>query len=245
MNARLTKLAVSLLVAAVILPVPVHAGLTDLLKDLGKSIHAPSLSGDRIAQGLREALRIGAENAVNRVSKTNGYLGNPDIRIPLPQSVRKVEKYARMLGYGEPIDGFLESMNHAAEHAAPKATELFVDSVSRMSLEDAQNILNGPDDAATTYLRNKTFDSLVDVFTPRVHESMAKVEVTRRYQELTSQLEALPVVGSFKGFDLDRYVTEKSLDGLFFMIAREEKKIRQDPAARVTDLLKEVFGRSR
>lgn len=219
-----------------------EAGLGDFLKGLSQSVQPTSLSEGKIAQGLKEALRIGARNAVERVSRTNGYLGNPDIRIPLPTSIQKAERIVRGAGYGAPLDAFLESMNHAAERAAPQATSLFVDAVQDMTMDDARGILNGPDDAATSYLRNKTFDRLRDVFKPEVHDAMARVNVTRRYQDLTSQLASLPFLGTFEGLDLDRYVTEKALDGLFFMIAREEQKIRQDPAARVTDLLKDVFG---
>ena len=199
MNTPLRRFVISILVAAIVLPVPVYAGLSDFFKDLGKNIQPASLSEDRIAQGLKEALRIGAEKSVNIVSKTNGYFGNPDIRIPLPQSLSKVEKFARMAGYGDPIDSFLESMNRAAESAAPKATSLFVDAVSEMTLEDAKKILDGPDDSATTYLRNKTFGKLVEVFTPKVHDSMTNIEVTRKYQELTSQLQSLPPYWLFQG----------------------------------------------
>jgi hypothetical protein len=225
-----------------VLSAPSEAGIGDFLKGLGMSVQPESLSEGKIAQGLKEALRIGARNAVDRVSRTDGYFGNPDIRIPLPNSLNKIERIVRGAGYGNHLDAFLESMNRAAEKAAPQAASLFVDAVKDMTLDDARGILKGPDDAATTYLRNKTFDRLRDVFKPEVHDAMARVEVTRRYQNLTSQLNSLPFLDTFESLDLDRHVTEKALDGLFFMIAREEQKIRQDPAARVTDLLKDVFG---
>lgn len=238
--ARLLILCVALVTLA--LPAPSESGLGDFLKGLSQSVQPETLSEGKIAQGLKEALRIGAKNAVERASRTNGYLGNPDIRIPLPKSIGKAEGIVRGAGYGAPLDAFLESMNRAAERAAPQATSLFVEAVQGMTLDDARGILDGPDDAATTFLREKTFDRLRDVFKPEVHDAMARVDVTRRYQDLTSQLTSLPFLDTLESLDLDRYVTEKALDGLFFMIAREEQKIRQDPAARVTDLLKDVFG---
>jgi len=239
---RPTLLLTGIVLVALLLPCSALAGLSDIIKGLGRSLGAGGLSEEKISAGLKEALAIGAENAVQRVSQVNGYYKNPDIRIPLPRSFEKVEQVARIAGYGDSMESFMESMNRAAENAAPQAASLFADAVRGMTLQDARNILNGPEDAATSYLREKTYSKLVGAFTPKVHESMAQVAVTRRYQELTSRLESLPLAGSLGSLDLDRYVTEKSLDGLFYMIAREEARIRHDPAARVTDLLKDVFG---
>ena len=230
------------LLAALSLPAPLEAGWNDLIKDLGRVLEPGALSGDKIVQGLKEALEVGAGNAVSLVSKTNGYYGNPDIRIPLPGSVQKVERIARAAGYGSTVDAFHQSMNRAAEQAAPRAKELFWEAVRGMTFDDARDILEGPDNAATAYLRDKTGARLAEMFKPVVHDTMSRVEVTRQYQDLTSRISSLPFVGQLGNLDLDGYVTDRALDGLFYMLAEEEKKIRTDPAARVTDLLKEVFG---
>jgi hypothetical protein len=236
--------AVVLLMALLVLarPVSSDAGIGDFLKGLGRTLEPGALSEDKIVRGLKEALEVGARNAVSRVSRTDGYLGNPDIRIPLPETLRKVEGVVRGAGYGGQVDAFHESMNRAAERAAPQAEALFWEAVRGMTIQDARDILEGPDDAATSYLREKTSSRLEDLFRPEVHDAMARVDVTRRYQELTGRISSLPFVGQFADLDLDGYVTEQALDGLFYMLAQEERKIRQDPAARVTDLLQEVFG---
>lgn len=214
----------------------------DILKGAQKALGVGGgLSDSKIVDGLKEALQIGAGNAVRSVSKAGGYYNNPRIKIPLPGSVQKVEKLVRVAGYGSQLDAFELSMNQAAEKAAPEAKDIFWDSIKRMSITDARKILDGPDNAATSYFKEKTYGRLSEVFKPIVHDSMSNVGVTEKYQELDGKMASLPLVGSMR-FDLDKYVNDKALDGLFVMLAEEEKKIRQDPAARVTDLLKEVFG---
>jgi hypothetical protein len=200
------------------------------------------LSDSKIVDGLKEALQIGTGNAVQTVSKRGGYYNNPKIRIPLPGSVQKVEKLVRVAGYGSHVDAFELSMNQAAENAAPKAKDIFWDSIRQMSIADARKILDGPENGATLYFKEKTYGRLSEAFKPIVHNSMSKVGVTEKYQELDRKMASLPLVGSMR-FDLDKYVNDKALDGLFLMLGEEEKKIRQDPSARVTDLLKEVFGK--
>lgn len=224
----------------------VHAGFTDFLKDAQKAVglEQGGLTNSEIIDGLKQALEIGTKNAVGAVSKTNGYFGNPDIRIPLPDAVQKVEKLLRAAGYGQKVDAFELSMNRAAERAAPKAKALFWDAIKEMSFDDARKILDGPDNAATLYFKEKTEGRLTEIFKPIVHSSMSKVGVTRSYQDLDAKVRTIPFAGSLS-FDLDQYVTGKGLDGLFFMLAQEERKIRQDPAARVTDLLQKVFGSTR
>lgn len=224
----------------------VQAGFTDFLKDAQKAvgIGQGGLTNTEVIDGLKQALEIGTKNAVEVVSKVDGYYGNPDIRIPLPGSVQKVEKVLRAAGYGQKVDAFELSMNRAAEHAAPEAKALFWDAIKKMSFDDARKILDGPDNAATLYFKEKTEGRLTEVFKPIVHTSMSEVGVTRSYQELDAKVQSIPFAGSLS-FDLDQYVTGKGLDGLFFMLAEEERKIRQDPAARVTDLLQKVFGSSR
>jgi len=223
---------------------PAHAKFGDILKGVKKAVglSGGGLSEDKIVQGLKEALQIGTGNAVKIVSKADGYYKNPKIKIPLPGAVKKVEKILRGVGYGSHVDAFELSMNRAAEQAAPEAKAIFWDTIKKMSFADARKILNGKEDEATTYFKEKTQDRLSETFKPIIHKAMSKVGVTRYYQNLEAKLRSLPLAGSLN-LDLDQYVTGGALDGLFLMLAEEERKIRQDPAARVTDLLKEVFGK--
>jgi len=198
------------------------------------------LSEDDIIGGLKEALQVGTEKAVGIVSKADGFYKNPEIKIPLPSAVQKVEKLLRTVGYGPKVDAFVESMNHAAEKAAPQAKVIFIDSIKQMKIADAKKILNGKENEATLYFKEKTSDKLQEIFKPIAHKSMAEVGATRAYQDLDAKIGTLPFVDRLR-FDLDQYVTTGALDGLFVMLAKEEKKIRENPAARVTDLLKKVF----
>ena len=214
----------------------------DVLKGLQKGTASGSAASDtEIVSGLKEALQIGTGNAVQLVSKTDGYYKNPKIRIPLPDTVQKTEKILRAAGYGSKVDEFELSMNRAAERAAPEAKGLFVDAIKQMTFTDAKKILNGRENEATLYFKDKTSPRLKEIAKPIVHKSMGEVGVTRSYQDLEQSARSVPFAGSFS-FDLDQYVTDKALDGLFLMVAEEEKKIRQDPVARTTDLLKKVFG---
>ncbi len=163
------------------------------------------------------------------------------MRIPLPGSVQNFEKILRATGFGSQVDAFELSMNRAAEKAAPKAKTLFVDAIKQMTFSDANAILNGPNNAATVYFQTKTEDKLQALFKPAVKQSMEKVGVTQYYQAISQKIQSLPFAGNIL-VNLDDYVTEKAVDGLFIRLAEEEAKIRTDPAARVTDLLKTVFG---
>lgn len=215
----------------------------DILKSLKKAVGIDeALSETKIIEGLKEALEVGAGNAVEIVSKLDGYYKNPKIKIPLPSAVEKVEKVLRTVGYGSKLDAFELSMNRAAEQAAPKAKALFIDTIKQMSFADSRKILNGRDNEATLYFKEKTWDRLFETFKPIAHSAMSRVGVTRSYQELEKKVRSIPFADSIMGFDLDQYVTEGALDGLFIMLGREEQKIRKDPAARVTELLKEVFS---
>jgi hypothetical protein len=219
-----------------------HAGFQDLFKGAMKTLGVDQgLSEDDIVKGLKEALEVGTNNAVALVSRNNGYFKNSKIKIPLPQNVQKAEKLLRGVGFSRQIDEFELSMNRAAERAAPKAKSIFWDAIKKMTFADARNILDGQDDAATSYFRQKTSTQLQSAFKPVVNQSMSEVGVTQAYKTVDQKIRTLPFTESLS-FDLDQYVTDKALDGLFLMLAEEEKKIRQDPAARVTDLLKKVFG---
>jgi len=222
---------------------PAHSGFQDLIKSARQTLlGGGGLSETDIINGLKEALEIGTSNAVGAVSKLNGYYQNPQIRIPLPEKVQKIEKLMRTAGLGKQVDDFEMSMNRAAERAAPQAKSIFWNAIQQMSFDDGRKILNGGDNAATEYFRGKTDDRLKEIFKPIVHDAMSEVGVTRNYQSLVDKTRVLPFADSIN-LDLDQYVTGKALDGLFLVLGEEEKKIRQDPAARVTDLLKKVFGR--
>ena len=220
----------------------VHAQFGDLLQGIKKAVGlGGGLTEEKIIEGLKEALEIGTRNAVETVSKVGGYYDNPKIKIPLPGAVQKVEKLVRAAGYGTQLDAFEISMNRAAETAAPEAKGIFWDAIKKMKVADARKILQGQDNEATLYFKDKTYDRLGEIFKPMVHNAMSEVGVTKSYQELQKTVQGIPFVGTWT-FDLDEYVKNGALEGLFVMLGEEEKKIRQDPTARVTDLLKEVFG---
>jgi len=220
----------------------VAAGFQDFLKGAQKMLGtSDSISESEIVEGLKQALEIGTTKAVDLVSKQGGYYNNPEIKIPLPGSVQKVENLLRGAGFGSKVDAFELSMNKAAERAAPEAKSIFWDAIKKMKIDDAKKILNGREDEATLYFQDKTSARLQEIFEPIVKESMGEVGVTRTYQDLNAKVEKIPFADSFS-LDLDQYVTDGALNGLFQMLAEEEKKIRLDPAARVTDLLKKVFS---
>ena len=221
-----------------------RAGFGDILKGAQKALGTGgSISDSEIIEGLKEALEIGSAKAVDLVSKTDGYYKNPKIKIPLPESAQKVETLLRGAGFGQKVDAFEMSMNRAAEQAAPEAKSIFWDAIKNMDIDEARKILNGRDDEATRYFKDKTYQRLEQSFKPIVQSSMGDVGVTRAYQDLNQKVKTIPFAGDMS-FDLDQYVTDGALDGLFKMLAEEERKIRSDPAARVTDLLKKVFGNS-
>jgi hypothetical protein len=216
----------------------------DTTGDFFRSIFGSSggkLSDSKIIRGLKEALEIGTGNAVDIVARLDGYYKNPDIKIPLPQAVQKVETVMIAMGYGPEMDAFSRSMNRAAERAAPEAKDLFWNAIKEITFEDARTILKGSDNEATLYFEDKTRGRLHELFMPIIHTAMEGVGVTRKYQELHASLSKIPFADRLN-LDLDEYVTDKALDGLFYMVSEEERKIRKDPAARVTKLLRDVFG---
>jgi hypothetical protein len=200
------------------------------------------LDDSTIASGLKDALSVGTKNAVSLLSKLNGYFGNEAIKILLPDKIQKGAELAAKLGFQKQVDEFILTMNRAAEKAAPKAAAYFADAIKGMSIEDARKILSGGDTAATEYFKSKTSSKLYDEFKPSVTESMNQVGVTRAYNDMMGKVPAVPFVKS-ESVDLDHYVTTKALDGLFYTVGQEEKKIRTNPVARTTDLLKKVFGK--
>lgn len=209
----------------------------DVLDDEKKS----ELTEQEVAKGLKEALTIGIEKGVDRVSKVDGYFKDPEIKIPMPDEAKQVEEKLRMLGQDKMVDDAIESMNRAAEDAASEAKTIFVNAIKELTLRDVMDILNGSDNAATKYLENNTRSQLVDKFKPIIKESLDKVGATKHWNNVFTYYNKLPFVKDVNP-NLDDYVTNKAIDGLFIQIAKEEKQIRKDPAARVTDLLKKVFG---
>jgi len=198
--------------------------------------------GDTVA-GLKEALAVGTGNAVQTLSKTDGYFSDALVKILLPKKLQTAADLLKKAGYQKEVDELVLSMNRAAESAAPKARPIFEGAVKNMSFEDAKGILNGGNTAATDYFKTKTSSQLTEAFKPAVSDSMSEVGVTRAYKALTERYAAMMPFGNLDSFDLDTYVTEKSVDGLFVKIAQEEEQIRTNPAARSTELLKKVFGK--
>ncbi|MEN8132040.1 MAG: DUF4197 domain-containing protein [Pseudomonadota bacterium] len=227
----------------------VVAGWSDYLDNLKDSMSIPeettsgvSLTDAEMISGLKEALDNGTQFAVDSLGKTGGFLDNSKVKIPMPDSLSWVEKSLRTLRQDELADEFIATMNHAAEQAVPEAATIFGDAIQDMSMEDARGILTGPDDSATQYFRTKTEAALTEKMRPIVEQATARTGVTSAYKNMTASAGGLTSMLSSDATDLDGYVTGKTLDGLFLMIAEEEKKIRENPLARSTDLLKKVFG---
>jgi hypothetical protein len=221
---------------------PASAQFDRFLKGFGGLGPQSGLDDVKIASGLKEALKVGTEDTVSLTGRTDGYFLNQAIKILMPEKLQSVEKGLRLVGYGPQIDEFVLTMNRAAEQAAPYAKEIFWDAIGEMTFEDARRILAGNETAATQYFKGKTSAKLTAAFQPVVEKSMSEVGVTKQYNELLARYQTIPFVKS-EAFDLNRYVLSKALDGLFYVLGEEERKIRTNPAARVTDLLKEVFAR--
>jgi hypothetical protein len=228
---------------------PAAAQLDELLKQApklpgGTQLPIPQgggLGDVKIGQALKQALQVGTENAVKLTGRTDGYFKNDAIKILMPENLRTFERGLRAVGYGPQVDDFVLKMNRAAERAAPGAKKIFWDAIGEMSIDDARGILNGSQTAATDYFKARTTEPLTSAFSPVVHTSMTDVGVTKQYEDLFARAQSLPFL-NLQSFDLDHYVVGKSLGGLFHVVGEEEKKIRTQPAARVTDLLREVFG---
>ena len=198
------------------------------------------LSNDQVIAGLKEALTIGTERGTKTVSSLDGYFGNAAIKILMPEEAKKVEKTLRSVGLGKQVDDAILSMNRAAEDAAKSATPIFVNAVKQMSFQDAMGILKGADNAATSYLQSKTTPQLTEAFRPVIEESLKKVDATKYWNTVFTNYNKFSKEKI--NTDLSAYVTEKALSGIFIQLADEEKKIRKDPMARTTDILKQVFG---
>jgi hypothetical protein len=225
-----------------------HAQLDELLKQFPQIPGVPgrtppgSLGEVKIGQALKQALQIGTENAVKLTGRPDGYFRNEAIKILLPERLQRLEQGLRLVGMGAQVDELVLGMNRAAERAAPAAKEIFWDAIGELTIDDARRILDGPDTAATDYFKRTTTPRLTTAFRPVVESSMNQVGVSRQYNDLLDRARALPFL-NVERFDLEDYVVDKALAGLFRVVGDEERKIRTNPSARVTDLLREVFGR--
>lgn len=213
------------------------------LKNAKKLINSNNkgLTEKDAADGIKEALVNGTGEGVKQVSVLNGYWGNPEIKIPFPAEAKEMESKLRAIGMGKKVDEFNESMNQAAEKAASEAKPIFLTAIKEMTVRDAVNIVKGTDNAATMYLKNNTSPQLIDKFQPIIKTSLDNVNATRYWSDLITIYNKIPMVKKMNP-DLPQYVTQKAIDGLFIMIAKEELKIRKDPVARTSELLKKVFG---
>jgi hypothetical protein len=211
--------------------------------DTAKNATSAALSNDDVIAGLKEALAKGAESAVNALGQTDGFLGNSAVRIPLPEKLKPISKVLKAVGQSRYSDEFVQTMNRAAESAVPEASAILGDAIRQMSVEDARKILNGPDDAATQYFRKVGEDRLTTRLRPIVSDATSRAGVTSSYKQLVDSAGSAAQFVNTDSLDLDGYVTGKALDGLFLFIAAEEKRIRENPAARTTDLLKKVFSK--
>ncbi len=199
------------------------------------------LSHGEASSGLKEALTKGADYAVSSLGKDNGFLGNDKVRIPLPDSLKKIEKGLKALGMGKQADELVTTMNHAAEKAVVEAKPILMDAIRHMTVDDAKSILTGGEDSVTQFFRKSSSEQLGQKFLPIVKEATKKVQLADKYNKFAGQGAKLGLVDK-KDADLDGYVTHKAMDGLFLMIAEKEKSIRQNPVGAGSEILKKVFG---
>lgn len=221
------------------LPLPLLSLIS--LAHPGFVLAAPSVSTTDQVAGLREALLRGTAAAVDALGRPDGFLGNPRVRIPLPATLARAESTLRRFGMGAQADALVETMNRAAESAVVEAKPLFVSAVRKMTVADVQGNVTGPDDAATQYFRRTTGDALTARFLPIVQAATARTQVAQQYQKLAGRAVRFGLIDGREA-DLDRYVTDRTLDGLFTLVADEERAIRRDPVATGSALLKKVFG---
>ena len=216
------------------------SGKTSVDKMLGISGGRSALSNDEIISGLKEALKVGTEKGTNKISAVDGFFKDAAIKILMPAEAQKAEKTLRNIGLGRQVDNAILSMNRAAEDAAKSASPIFINAIKGMSFQDALGILRGGDNAATSYLKDKTTISLTEAFRPVIENSLKKVNATKYWNTVFTSYNKLSA--EKVNPDLSAYVTEKALAGIFYQVAQEEQKIRKDPMARTSDILKKVFS---
>lgn len=222
---------------------PKKSKLGGFLDKVNKAIGTPGgLTQDEIARGLKEALSVGINNSSAKASALDGYFKNEAIKLLFPPEAQKVEKTLRNIGLGGECDKFILALNRGAEDAAKKAVPIFVDAITKMTIQDALSILKGDKNAATQYLKRTSTEALTNAFRPVVDSSLSKTNATKYYFDLATTYNKIPLVKEKVNPDLKGYATQKAIDGLFLLVEDEEKKIRENPGARVTELLKRVFG---
>ena len=199
------------------------------------------MANNDIISGLREALKVGTNNSTASASKLDGFYKNPLIKIPFPREIRDAENTLRSMGMDKEVDKFVKTLNRAAEDAAKSAAPIFINSIQHITINDGLAILRGGNDAATQFLKTTSKAALIAAFKPIVQTSLNKVKITQYWNPLMSTYNKVPFVKKVNP-DLNQYVTDKAIEGLFKLIAAEELKIRKDPAARINDILKSVFG---
>lgn len=212
-----------------------------VVNDVLNTVAGGTITEQEAANGLAEALVQGAGHGADLLSAVNGYLGNPQVKIPFPPEAQKIESTLRDLGLNKMCDDVINSINHAAENAAVEAKPILINSIRQMTINDAMNILFGANDAATEYLKKTTTAELTAKFKPVIDNSLSKVGATKYWSDAVNYYNKIPLMEDMNP-DLSGYVTQKALDGLFYMIGQEELKIRQDPASRVSDIVQKVFG---
>ncbi|MEM9298420.1 MAG: DUF4197 domain-containing protein [Bacteroidota bacterium] len=215
--------------------------LNQSLGTINDFLGGDELTTEQVASGLKEALINGISNGSAQASQLDGYFKNPQIKIPFPPDVQKVESKLRQIGLDNEVDKFIMTLNRGAEEAAKEAKPIFVAAIRSMTIEDAWAILKGEDDAATNYLKRTTTEQLKIKFEPVVASALNKTSATKYYSDIIGTYNKIPFIEKVNP-DLNDYATDKAIEGLFTLIAKEEKKIREDPIARTTDLLKKVFG---
>lgn len=211
------------------------------LNKLKKAVTGESLTTEQVGEGLKEALTNGVSKGSDLVSQVDGYFKNPEIKIPFPPETKQVEERLRQMGLGSQVDNFIVALNRGAENAAKEAKPIFVSAIKQMTIQDAWSILRGEEDAATQYLKRTTTAQLTEKFKPIVQTALNNVNATKYYSDLVNTYNKIPLVQKVNP-NLDDYATQKAIDGLFVMIAKEEKNIRANPGARTSDLLKKVFN---
>lgn len=218
---------------------------SDILKKAGSIFgnkNGGGLTNEEVVAGLKEALSVGARNSSDKLSAVDGFFANAVIKVLMPEEAKKVESTLRNVGLGNMVDKAILSMNRAAEEASKSAAPIFVDAIKSMSIQDAFGILRGSDSAATVYLKGRTTASLTNAFRPVIESALQKTNATRYWKDVFETYNKLPTTFNKVNPDLSGYVTDKALTGLFWQVALEEQKIRKDPAARVTEILRKVFG---
>jgi hypothetical protein len=231
-----------LILSGFILGACTSAQINQTIGDVNKSLGGSQpVTTAEVAEGLKEALIKGISNGSDLASQVDGYFRNPEIKIPFPPEVKKVEDRLRQIGLGNEVDKFVMTLNRGAEDAAKEAKPIFITAIKSMTIQDAWSILRGEQDAATQYLKRTTSSLLKEKFKPVIQNSLNKVNATKYYGDIVNRYNQIPLVQKVNP-DLDEYATDKAIDGLFIMIAKEEKNIRENPVARTSELLKRVFG---